>query len=347
MGSITHTFESAIADDPAAAAAGEVLPSHWNAEHTFSLTKSDVGLSNVDNTSDANKPVSTATQTALDLKANLASPTFTGTVGGITNGMVGLGNVTNDAQTKAAIVPNTVPASGEFLYGGEAGAYVVIPFADEVANIVGSTEVLSNALDSAFDPAWGEILFRGENGWVALAAGTAGQYLRTNGVGANPEWDAGDGFAPDANENLIAGTGAGATLTTGLSNVLVGEGTDVAAGDTNEAVVFGKLATAALRAIAVGRSASASGSRAMAFGHSAVASGDNSIAMGWEAEAPDENGININGQIVSDGVDLKLIPVSGLVSFGTYTADTITADGYIAIKAADGTTYHLLVRTPA
>ena len=32
------------------------------------LDKSDVGLSNVDNTSDANKPVSTATQTALDAK---------------------------------------------------------------------------------------------------------------------------------------------------------------------------------------------------------------------------------------------------------------------------------------
>lgn len=44
------------------------------------ITKSMVGLGNVDNTSDANKPVSTATQTALDLKSPLASPTFTGTV---------------------------------------------------------------------------------------------------------------------------------------------------------------------------------------------------------------------------------------------------------------------------
>ena len=44
------------------------------------LTKTSVGLANVDNTSDANKPVSTATQTALNLKANLDSPTFTGTV---------------------------------------------------------------------------------------------------------------------------------------------------------------------------------------------------------------------------------------------------------------------------
>ena len=39
-----------------------------------------VGLGNVDNTSDLNKPISTATQTALNLKSNLASPTFTGTV---------------------------------------------------------------------------------------------------------------------------------------------------------------------------------------------------------------------------------------------------------------------------
>jgi hypothetical protein len=34
------------------------------------LDKADVGLSNVDNTSDLNKPISTATQTALDLKVN-------------------------------------------------------------------------------------------------------------------------------------------------------------------------------------------------------------------------------------------------------------------------------------
>lgn len=34
------------------------------------LTKSDVGLGNVDNTSDANKPLSTATQTALTAKLN-------------------------------------------------------------------------------------------------------------------------------------------------------------------------------------------------------------------------------------------------------------------------------------
>ena len=53
-----------------------------------SLTKTDVGLSNVDNTSDVNKPLSTATSDALDAKqnilgftpANKAGDTFTGPV---------------------------------------------------------------------------------------------------------------------------------------------------------------------------------------------------------------------------------------------------------------------------
>lgn len=62
------------------------------------LTKSDVGLANVDNTADTAKPVSTAAQTALNLKAPLASPTFTGTVAGITKTMVGLGNVDNTSD---------------------------------------------------------------------------------------------------------------------------------------------------------------------------------------------------------------------------------------------------------
>ena len=44
------------------------------------ITQSMVGLSNVDNTSDAEKPVSVLTQSALDLKAPLTSPIFFGTV---------------------------------------------------------------------------------------------------------------------------------------------------------------------------------------------------------------------------------------------------------------------------
>ena len=63
------------------------------------ITKTMVGLGNVDNTSDADKPVSTATTTELALKAPLTDPTFTGTVSGIDKTMVGLGNVDNTSDT--------------------------------------------------------------------------------------------------------------------------------------------------------------------------------------------------------------------------------------------------------
>lgn len=66
---------------------------------TNGLAKSNVGLSNVDNTADTAKPVSTAQQTALNLKADLASPAFTGTPTGITKTHVGLGSVDNTADT--------------------------------------------------------------------------------------------------------------------------------------------------------------------------------------------------------------------------------------------------------
>ncbi|MFM7985809.1 MAG: hypothetical protein ACKPKO_41490 [Candidatus Fonsibacter sp.] len=69
-----------------------------------------VGLGNVDNISDANKPISSATQTALDLKAPLASPVFTGNVRGITKGMVDLGNVDNTSDANKPISSATQTA---------------------------------------------------------------------------------------------------------------------------------------------------------------------------------------------------------------------------------------------
>lgn len=58
-----------------------------------------VGLGAVDNTSDVDKPVSTAQAAADALRAPLASPSFTGTVSGISKAMVGLGSVDNTADT--------------------------------------------------------------------------------------------------------------------------------------------------------------------------------------------------------------------------------------------------------
>lgn len=53
----------------------DLASTQWKNE---TLLKDDIGLSNVDNTSDANKPVSAATQTALDAKVNKAGDRMTG-----------------------------------------------------------------------------------------------------------------------------------------------------------------------------------------------------------------------------------------------------------------------------
>ena len=83
------------------------LTSHINNKNNpHNVTKEQIGLSNVDNTSDLNKPVSTATQNALNTvkqeitndlnthKQNTQNPH------NVTKQQVGLSNVTNDAQVK-------------------------------------------------------------------------------------------------------------------------------------------------------------------------------------------------------------------------------------------------------
>ena len=116
--------------------------------------RANLGLGNVDNTADVDKPISTATQAALDLKANavdvnsalalkatvaaleahmaitadtsmlatkaaltdlndyapINSPTFTGTVSGITKSMVGLGAVDNTSDESKPISSATQAA---------------------------------------------------------------------------------------------------------------------------------------------------------------------------------------------------------------------------------------------
>jgi hypothetical protein len=74
------------------------------------LVKGDVGLGSADNTSDANKPVSTAQASAIALKANIASPVFTGNVTGLGvatgtsfNSITGLASVAPAMDGTAAI----------------------------------------------------------------------------------------------------------------------------------------------------------------------------------------------------------------------------------------------------
>lgn len=81
--------EAAAATDFEPVIPDGIAGQYWNGLKAWTtLDKSSVGLGNVDNTADANKPVSTAQQTALNLKLNTwvsapATAASTGTVGQI------------------------------------------------------------------------------------------------------------------------------------------------------------------------------------------------------------------------------------------------------------------------
>jgi hypothetical protein len=149
------------------------------------ITKSDVGLANVDNTTDAGKPVSTATQTALDLKAPLASPTFTGTVAGITSTMVGLGNVDNTSDANKPVSTATQTALDlkvdESLFDAKGDLLVASADNTPAKLSVGTNGYLLTANSSA------------TNGveWAAAPVslpsqtGNSGYYLTTNGTSAS------------------------------------------------------------------------------------------------------------------------------------------------------------------
>lgn len=71
------------------------------------VTKTHVGLGNVDNTSDLNKPVSIAVNDALDLKANVNNPIFTGSID--------FSGVTVTGLTAVAGLPDQSNSSGKYL----------------------------------------------------------------------------------------------------------------------------------------------------------------------------------------------------------------------------------------
>ena len=96
------------------------------------LNKNDVGLSNVDNTSDANKPISTSTQAALDLKIDLSQK-------GASNGVATLNG---SGLIPAIQLPSFVDD--------------VLEFADLASfPVTGETGKIYVALDTSFTYRWG------------------------------------------------------------------------------------------------------------------------------------------------------------------------------------------------
>ena len=100
-----------------------------NTTNPHSVTKTQVGLGNVDNTSDANKPVSTAQHTAIDLKLSLSGGEMTGAITGLRETRVALpaNNIdlaTGNLFTKTISASTTLTISNA-LSSGNANSFIL------------------------------------------------------------------------------------------------------------------------------------------------------------------------------------------------------------------------------
>lgn len=85
------------------------------------------------------------------------------------------------------------------------------------ANAVDGTKIAANAVDGTKialgSDAQGDVMYYDGTNWVRLAAGTSGQFLKTNGAAANPAW---------ANSHTLLGTMTAATAPTITLSVTLG-----------------------------------------------------------------------------------------------------------------------------
>lgn len=128
----------------------------------FALTKADVDLSNVDNTSDASKPVSAATQTALNLKANTATTITAGT--GLTGG--------GDLSASRTLTVSYGATAGTAAQGNDSRlSDARTPFVHAASHASGGTDVVTPG-------AIGAVAMVGSN--IATVADSSIQFLRVN-----------------------------------------------------------------------------------------------------------------------------------------------------------------------
>lgn len=119
----------------------------------------------------------------------------------------------------------TSVASGTGLTGGPVtttGTLALAAFADSLflANISGGSAAptptgLSQFIDHAISATRGAVLYRGASGWVALSPGTSGKYLKTQGAGADPIWDAPAGSGTVTEVDTGTGLTGGPVTATG------------------------------------------------------------------------------------------------------------------------------------
>jgi hypothetical protein len=279
------------------------------------IVKGDVGLGSVDNTADTAKPVSTAQRTALDLKANLASPTFTGKISLNDGGysvFVGEGAGLNDDAS--------------------ANKNVGVGYQALRANTIGSFNT-ANGHEALYSNTTGDI--NTANGHEALYSNTTGSANTANGYAALGN--------ATGSFNTAFGAAALSGNTTGINNIAVGSNAGMyITGDvtdntvTDNSVFLGTntkaLADSQTNQIVIGYDATGLGSNTAILGNSSITK--TRLQGGIEINASDTTITRAEaGRIAVEGVNVVTTSSTDTLENKTLTSPTLTtpiiADGAI------------------
>src|SRR5574344_1918815 len=322
-----------------------------NTLNPHNVTATQIGLSNVDNTSDINKPVSTAQQTALNLKANDSSVVHLAGTATNTGAKTFSRNITNNANEiltattfasqNGIIYKNTDPFIHNFNYGNN-GTVTTDGFNTIVGIGAGNLTMGSTATSASHSS---------RNTFIEYNSGhnnTTGYYNSAQGAGALQNNTTG-------NSNSAQGAGALQNNTTGFSNSAQGAGAlqNNTTGNSNSAQGVNALrynttgnynsaqGVSALQNNTTGNSNSAQGVNALqnnttgyynsaqgagagryiANGVTGRTTGNNGIYLGYNSKASDnetDNEIVIGANAIGKG--LNIVVLGNTSTTATYLA---------------------------
>ncbi len=132
---------------------------------------------------------------------------ITVTSANITDGTI----VNADVNASAALAYSKLALTGAILNADLAGSIANAKLANSAITIAGTSTSLGSAITASaildsISSTRGSILYRGASGWAALAPGTSGTFLKSNGSGADPSYaSAGGGTVTPYNAGNITG----------------------------------------------------------------------------------------------------------------------------------------------
>lgn len=281
------------------------------------VTKAQVGLGNVDNTSDLNKPISTATQAALDLKYDASNPA----------GYITSTALTPYAKLDATNQPFTAPitvtnylkqdANGNNIFGYLAG----VSLTTGLDNFLSGTQAGTAITEASYN-------------WIG--GYRAGQMLTTGDNNFLGGYYAGNSLV-DGASNIYCGSGAGQFNVSGISNVAIGTNAqqynltnyNVAIGNSACRYFTGGNIVAIGYFASTGVLGSSSGSQVVAIGtqtNFSNTTGIRIVAIGYRAHYL---GVGSNNVCVGDnsGNGGSGANFSRCTYLGTWTAQNATTGG--------------------